>query len=171
VNPFNLKSTLNYDTVTGSAHYSVLNDMIGSMIIDQHDALLAAWNKINDVAKISGVSNATIDAAKAALSVAPISQQQADQYGTRWQDQVFRNQQITMWRQFATSKYNNATTLANKAVSDAQAAAAAAQAAATAAAQQQQMMYIGGGVVVMVLIAVGAYAALKRKKEVEAVKK
>ena len=171
VNPFNLKSTLNYDTVTGSAHYSVLNDMIGSMIIDQHDALLAAWNKINDAAKVSSVSSASIDAAKAALSVAPITQQQADQYGARWQDQVFRNQQITAWRQFATSKYNNATTLANKAVSDAQAAAAAAQAAATAAAQQQQMMYIGGGVVVIVLIAVGAYAALKRKKEAEAVKK
>jgi len=175
VNPFNLKSTLNYDPNTGGAHFSVLNDMIGSMIIDQHDALLAAWNKINDAAKVKGVASASLDAAKVALGAAPITQQQADQYGAKWQDQVFRNQQITAWRQFATSKYNNATTLANKAVSDAQAAAAAAQAAAAAAAaaaaQQQQMMYIGGGVVVIILIAVGAYAVLRRKKEAEAVKK
>ena len=172
VNPFNLKGTLKYDPNTGSAHFSVLNDMIGSMIIDQHDALVAAWNKINDAAKVQGVSNATLDAARAALGAAPITQQQADAYGAKWQDQVFRNQQITAWRGFATTKYDNATALANKAVNDVQAAQAEqAAAAAAAAAQQQQLMYVGGGIVVIVLIAAGVYMFMKRRKEVAEVKK
>jgi ABC-type Fe3+ transport system substrate-binding protein len=168
VNPFNLKGTLKYDPNTGSAHFSVLNDMIGSMIIDQHDALVAAWNKINDAAKVQGVTSASLDPAIAALGAAPITQQQADAYGAKWQDQVFRNQQITAWRQFATTKYGNATNLANKAVSDAQAAA---QQAASAAAQQQQLMYVGGGILVVILIAAGVYMMMKRRKEAAEVKK
>ena len=172
VNPFNLKGTLNYDANLGAARYSVINDMIGSMIIDQHDALATAWDNINNAAKVQGVTNASLDAARAALGASPISAQDASAYGAKWQDQVFRNQQITAWRQFATTKYGNATSLANKAVSAAQAAAAQAAAAqAAAAAQQQQMMYIGGGVLVIILIAVGAYAVLRRKKEAEAGKK
>jgi len=168
VNPFNLSGTLKYDPTTGSAHFSVLNDMIGSMIIDQHDALVSAWNNINNAAKTPGVTNASLDAARAALGAAPITQQQADAYGAKWQDQVFRNQQITAWRQFATSKYGNATDLANKAVSDVQAAQAASMAAA---AQQQQLMYGGGGVVLIILIAAGAYMLMKRRKEAAEVKK
>lgn len=168
VNPFNLKGTLKYDPNTGSAHFSVLNDMIGSMIIDQHDALVASWDSINAASKTPGVTDASLSAATAALGAAPITQQQADDYGAKWQDQVFRNQQITAWRQFATIKYGNATNLANKAVSDAQAAQAA---AAAAAAQQQQLMYTGGGIVVIILIAAGVYMMMKRRKEAAEVKK
>jgi hypothetical protein len=168
VNPFNLKGTLNYDPNLGAVRYSVINDMIGSMIIDQHDALAAAWNKINTAAKAPGVTNASLNAARAALGASPITQQQASDYGNKWQDQVFRNSQITAWRQFAVTKYGNASSLADKAVSDAQAAIAAQQAAAAAAAaaaaQQQQLMYIGGGIVVIVLIAAGVYLVMKRRK-------
>jgi ABC-type Fe3+ transport system substrate-binding protein len=172
VNPFNLKNTLNYDPNLGAARFSVVNDMIGSMIIDQHDALLAAWNKINTAAKAQGVTNASLNPAIAALGASPITEQQASQYGNQWQDQVFRNQQISNWRQFAITKYGNASSLADKAVNDAQTAMAAQQAAAAAAAaQQQQLIYIGGGIVVLVLIAAGVYFVMKRRKEAAEVKK
>lgn len=187
VNPFNLKGSLNYDANFDADTYSVVNDMIGTMIIDQHDALVTAWDNINNAAKAQGVTNASLNAARAALGASPITAQQARAYGvSQWQDQVFRNTQLTAWRQFATTKYGNATALANKAVSDAQAAiaaqqaaaaasasaaSAAAAAAAAAAAQQQQLMYIGGGIVVIVLIAAGAYLVMKRRKEAAEVKK
>lgn len=169
VNPFELKSTLNYDPVTGSAHFAVLNDMIGSMIIDQHDALLGAWTKINDAKNVQGMTEASLAAAIEALGKAPITQAQADEYGKQWSDQVFRNQQITAWRDFATSKYNDASTASDKAVADLQAAQAAE--AAAAAQQQQMMMYAGVGVAVIVIIAVAAYLLMKRRKETAAVKK
>lgn len=171
VNPFNLKSALNYDADTGSAHFAVLNDMIGSMIIDQHDALLAAWNKMNDAAKTQGVTNASLNPATIALGVAPITRQQADAYGAKWQDQVFRNQQITAWRQFAISKYGNATNLASKAVADAKSMVTQQQQSQAAAAQQQQLMYIGGAIVAVVLIGAGVYVMKKRGKEAAEVKK
>ncbi len=186
VNPFNLKGQLNYDANLGADRYSVINDMIGSMVIDQHDALATAWDNINNAAKAQGVTNASLDAARAALGASPITEQQARAYGAQWQDQVFRNTQLTAWRQFAITKYGNAATLANKAVTDAAAAIAAQQAAeaaaaaqqkaveaaaAAAAAQQQQMMYIGGGIVVIVLIAAGAYLLMRRRKEAAEVKK
>jgi hypothetical protein len=139
--------------------------MIGSMIIDQHDALVAAWDKINDAAKTRGLTNSSMDAARAVLGAAPITQQQADAYGAKWQDQVFRNQQISAWRQFALGKYGNATTLATKAVSDAQSMAAA------AAAQQQQLTYIGSGIIAIIVVAAGLYVTMKRRKEAAEVKK
>jgi ABC-type Fe3+ transport system substrate-binding protein len=61
VNPFNLKSALNYNATTASAHFAVINDLIGSMIIDEHDALLAAWNEINDAANAQGATNASLN--------------------------------------------------------------------------------------------------------------
>jgi hypothetical protein len=165
VNPFDLKGTLQYNPNLGAGRYSVINDMIGSMIIDQHDPLVAAWNKINDAAKAQGVTSESLNPAITALGASPITEQQATDYGAKWQDQVFRNSQITAWRDFATTKYTNASSLADKAVSDAQAAIAAQQAAEEAAAAQQQMLtYVGVGIVVIVLIAAGAYIVMRRRK-------
>jgi spermidine/putrescine-binding protein len=161
INPFNLKSTLHYDANTGSAHYAVLNDMIGSMIIDQHDSLVTAWDKIIAATKTQGVTNATIEAARATLGAAPITQQQADANGAKWQDQVFRNQQISAWRQFALAKYGNATSLAIKAVGAAQTTAASGQ--------QQQLMYISVGAVV-VIVAAGV-CMMRRRNEAAEVKR
>ena len=158
INPFNLKSTLHYDADTGSAHYAVLNDMIGSMIIDQHDSLVSAWEKIIAATKTQGVSNATIEAARTTLGAAPINQQQADADGAKWQDQVFRNQQISTWRQFALAKYGNATSLAIKAVGAAQ--------TTTANGQQQQLMYVSVAAVV-VIVAAGVYMTRRRKEAAE----
>lgn len=162
VNPFNLRSTLQYDTTTGSAHYSVLNDMIGSMIIDQHDSLVVAWDKINLAARTPGVDNDTMVAARAALGRVPISQQQADAAGSRWQDQVFRNQQISLWRQFALAKYGNATNLANKALNDVNSKQPTQGIA-------PQSVYVVVGILV-VIIAAGVYM-LRRRREAVAVRK
>lgn len=162
INPFNLKTTLQYDANTGSAHYAVLNDMIGSMIIDQHDSLVAAWDKIIAATKTQGVSNATLEAARATLGAAPITQQQADANGAKWQDQVFRNQQIAAWRQFALAKYGNATNLAIKAVGDVQ--------TTTASAQQRQLMYISVSAAAVIVAAAGVYM-MKRRKEAAEVKR
>jgi ABC-type Fe3+ transport system substrate-binding protein len=165
VNPFNLKSTLHYNATTGSAHYAVLNDMIGPMIIDQHDTLVAAWDKINDAAKTRGINNYSMDAARALLGATPITQQQADAYGAKWQDQVFRNQQISVWRQFALEKYANATALAIKAATEAQ------PTAAVGTAQQQQLTYIVSGVAAIIMVASGFYVTMKRRKEAAEIKK
>jgi hypothetical protein len=92
-----------------------------------------------------------------------MTQQQADAYGAKWQDQVFRNQQITAWRHFATTKYGNAANFANKAVT-------AQQEQMQGAAQQQQLTYIVG-IAVIILIAAGAYVMKKHGKEAAEVKK
>jgi len=172
VNPFNMKNMLKYDTATGSAHYSVINDLFGAMIIDKHDALVGAWDKITETSKVAGVDATKIDAAKARMGASPITQKEADTLGGQWRDQVVRNQKITEWRGFADTKYSDTTTMAQKAVSDAQAAAAAAvAAAAAAAAQQAQLTYAISGLAVVALVAVCAYVFMRRRKEVEAVKK
>jgi hypothetical protein len=158
VNPFKLKSTLTYDDNTASAHFAVLNDMIGSMIIDQHDALVAAWKEINDAATVPRITPDKLDAARAALGTTPLTQKQADDYGARWQDQVFRNQQITAWRQFAITKYGNATALLDKSQRSA------------IMMTQQEITYISSGILVIVIIGT-LYVAMKRRNEVKQVKK
>ncbi len=168
LNPFTLKTTLKYDPVTGSAHFAVINDIFGSMIIDQHDALVASWEKIIDASKALDVDATKIEAAKARMGAAPVSQKDADALGGQWRDQVVRNQKISEWRTFADTKYKDAITLANQAVSEGQAAATA---RAEAAARQAQLTYAISGIVIVAVIAAAAYMVMRRRKESEAVKK
>ncbi len=150
LNPFTMKSTLKYDTVSSTAHQNVMNDLFGAMIIDKHDALVGAWDKITEASKVPGVDATKIDAAKARMSASPITQKEADTLGNQWRDQVLRNQKITEWRAFSDTKYGDTITMTQNAI---------------------LLMYAISGLVVVALVAVGVYVFMKRRKEVEAVKK
>lgn len=170
VNPFALKSTLKYDAKTGSAHYSVINDLFGAMIIDQHDSLVAAWDAINAATQTVGTE--AIAEAKAKLGAVPISQSEADDLGKQWSDQTIRNQKISEWRDFAANKYSEVPGIISAAQQAAEEAAQqAAEQAAQQAAQQAQMMYAAAGIVIIIIVVAAAYLFMRRRKEAEAVKK
>ena len=42
-NPFTWGESLKYDAELGTARYEALNDLIGAVIVDSHDELVAAW--------------------------------------------------------------------------------------------------------------------------------
>ena len=46
INPFEVTSSLDYDPDLGSERYSLVNDMVGAMIIDTQSSLSATWGEI-----------------------------------------------------------------------------------------------------------------------------
>ena len=114
INPFELESTLNYNATLGSLRYSFVNDIFGSMVIDSHDELVAAWEDIistENALKEAGFTSTKIDEAKDKLGEVPITLEESLMAAGNWSDATLRNRYISEWHRFALGKYDSTTIL------------------------------------------------------------
>ena len=114
INPFEVESSLDYDADLGSIRWSVVNDLIGSMVIDSHEDLVAAWGDIiatESALDEAGVTSTKIEEAKDKLGEVSISLEDSLVAAGNWSDASLRNQYITEWHRFALRKYESASIL------------------------------------------------------------
>ena len=98
-NPFEWKSEFVYDAQKGSARWGVVNDLMGSFIIDTHDRLTATWRQM--IRQGPGV------AVPARIMAIPISEDEALRLveEERWRDPTFRNTTLNAWAAHARETY------------------------------------------------------------------
>ncbi len=108
INPFKVKSTFRHDFQKGSDRWVIVNDLIGALIIDQHQKLVAAWKAI--------VKSKHKEVALQEFNKIPITEQEALELARGiWKiDPAFRNQKISEWNNFAVKKYERAKQLARE---------------------------------------------------------
>ena len=97
VNPFRWRSSFRYDSEKGSRRWSVINDLIGVMIIDSHAQLVEAWKKV--------IEGGMREEAMKGISQAPVSEEEALSLVPGWRNPEIRNRKISAWAQFAREKY------------------------------------------------------------------
>jgi ABC-type Fe3+ transport system substrate-binding protein len=115
INPFEVESSLDYDADLGSSRWSFVNDLIGSMVIDSHEDLIAAWSDIiatESALDEAGVTSTKIGESKDKLGEVPLSSADALDAAEDWSDAEVRNEFISEWHTFALDKYDAATGLA-----------------------------------------------------------
>ena len=99
INPFEMKSSLTYDSGRGSERWSILNDLIGVMIIDSHGDLVRAWKSILK-------DGPPKEESRERLSRMPLSEDELfDLARRKWKDDEFRTRSILEWTLFARKKY------------------------------------------------------------------
>jgi hypothetical protein len=104
LNPFELGSLGRYDTERQGKLWSLVNDLVGAMIIDTHGELVQAWEAV--------IAGGMQPPALAELTRMPITLEEALMFADKWRDSVLRNQQINAWVKFAQEKYKRAAELA-----------------------------------------------------------
>jgi ABC-type glycerol-3-phosphate transport system substrate-binding protein len=98
LNPFSWRSDFAFDAKLGSERWSIVNDLIGALVIDQKHLLTQAWKE----AMATGLSEQEWQR----LAAMPISADEALHLAkTKWKDPEFRNQKLNEWIYFARSKY------------------------------------------------------------------
>lgn len=103
LNPFSWRSDLAYDSAKASARWSVLNDLIGVLVIDSHDRLRAAWSR----AQSGGLTDEEIRS----LCAVPVSEAAALELGRTWRsDPRLRIEKLDEWSAFAREKYGEGRT-------------------------------------------------------------
>ena len=100
LNPFEMGSLGRYDTERQGKLWSLVNDLVGAMIIDTHSELVKAWEAV--------IAGGMQPAAVAELTRMPITLEEALTFADKWRDNVFRNEQINAWVKFAQEKYKKA---------------------------------------------------------------
>ena len=97
-NPFAWQSDFTFDAEVGSKRWSIVNDLIGALIIDQKDLLNRSWR--------AALADGLTGEEWRRLAAVPISEKDAMQMaGEKWRDPAFRNQKLNEWGQFARAKY------------------------------------------------------------------
>ncbi len=99
LNPFEWTSDLVYDSEVGSARWSVINDLIGVLVIDSHQQLQQAWKRVMK----GGVTQDEIRR----LSAMPLSETECLRLGARWRNAEMRNRMLAEWTAFARKKYGD----------------------------------------------------------------
>jgi len=100
LNPFEWKSDFEYDADLGSKRGIVFNDLLGTLMIDLHTDLKAAWAAV--------VAAGKPKAALAKLVAMPVTEAELLAMSDKWRDdQVFRNKTITEWTEFGKAKYRD----------------------------------------------------------------
>jgi ABC-type Fe3+ transport system substrate-binding protein len=89
-NPFAAKNDFLFDPAKSSKRRLVLDDLLGSVLIDNHDAVKAGWAKTPDAKKLTFV---------------PVSEAKASELAAKWDDQTFRNEQISQWGEAARKHF------------------------------------------------------------------
>jgi ABC-type glycerol-3-phosphate transport system substrate-binding protein len=99
LNPFSWRSDFAFDPNLGSERWSIVNDLIGALVIDQKHLLTQAWKEVLDKGGLS-------EQEWQRLTAMPISADEALALAkTKWKDPAFRNQKLNEWIHFARSKY------------------------------------------------------------------
>jgi iron(III) transport system substrate-binding protein len=97
LDPFSWRSEFGFDPQLSSERWSIVNDLIGALIIDQKNILTRAWKEAS-----AGANEKELQR----LAAMPITGDEALTLAkTKWQDPVFRNQKLSEWIHFARSKY------------------------------------------------------------------
>ena len=101
INPFTRQSSFVYNATKGSSRWAIINDLIGSLIIDPHDRLAATWRR--------AIEENRIEADLGRLAAMPVTENDVEALTDqgRWQDQTFRNQMIRQWADRARDKYSH----------------------------------------------------------------
>jgi len=184
INPFEVETTLDYDPDLGSVRYSLVNDLIGAMIIDSHTDLVSTWGEIiatEAALEEAGVTSARIEEAKAKLGEVPLTLQEALTVAEQWGDAEVRNRYISEWHEFALEKYKEASNLAALARADLVAQHESELAALRAQyeilvdkleGEKQSNLYmgLGGGVVLGAIVGFAVSYYMARQKEIAAVR-
>jgi iron(III) transport system substrate-binding protein len=98
LNPFKWRSDLVYDSAKAGGRWSVLNDLIGTFVIDSHDRLRHAWKE----AQRGGLTDSEIRQ----ISAMPLTERAAQELGASWRnDQALRVKKLGEWTAFARDKY------------------------------------------------------------------
>ena len=95
LNPFLWRSEFKYDAPTGSARWGVVNDLIGTQIIDVHAQLQSKWERMIKAG----------DVAQETIGKVPVDENQAKTLAATWRDPAIRNQTLQDWSAFARDKY------------------------------------------------------------------
>ncbi|MCI0514988.1 extracellular solute-binding protein [candidate division KSB1 bacterium] len=99
LNPFDWHSNFQYDAGKGSARWGLMNDLVGSLLIEPNKELKAAWRK--------AIRQGTARRDLPKLAQVPISESglAALATTTAWNDPTFRNRRLHEWATFAQKKY------------------------------------------------------------------
>ncbi len=99
-NPFEMKLAMKYDRERGSVRKDIVNDLIGTMVIDTHSELRKAWKAVarkgmraNDLRRLTRL---------------PVTEEEAIEMAkTRWRDASFRARTVAEWVEFCRRKYRD----------------------------------------------------------------
>jgi ABC-type Fe3+ transport system substrate-binding protein len=107
MNPFMWKSNFIYNASKGAIRWGIVNDLIGTFVIEPHRDLRKAWQK--------AIKAGNTDSVLEYLAQIPISEIEAENIsrGNQWRDPVYRNEKLNQWailvnqRNQATSRIRN----------------------------------------------------------------
>lgn len=126
-NPFQQTVSITYNTTLGASRNTVVPNLFGSIIIDRHSDLVAAWDKIAEAQTAisaappgSDLSNARslLDSAIEKFAAMPIDQGTALAINSKMaSDPTFFAQTTTEWDQFARTQFASASSDAQAALS------------------------------------------------------
>lgn len=97
-NPFKGGEFFPYDAGRSGIRQKVINDLVGTLLIDAGPGLHRAWRHLQK----GGISPAELQN----LAKMPVSEAGLDAMVTRWDDHRYRNRIINGWTEFATQKYD-----------------------------------------------------------------
>jgi ABC-type Fe3+ transport system substrate-binding protein len=98
LNPFAWHSEFAFDPKLSADRWSIVNDLIGALVIDQKHLLTRAWK--------DGLTQRANDREFHRLSAMPVSAEEALALAqAEWKDPAARNLKLTEWIHFARSKY------------------------------------------------------------------
>jgi ABC-type Fe3+ transport system substrate-binding protein len=98
LNPFSWQSNFVFDPKLSSERWSIVNDLLGALVIDQKHLLTRAWKE--------ALAASSSEREFQRLAAMPISADEALTLAkTKWKDPAFRNQKLNEWIHFARSKY------------------------------------------------------------------
>ncbi len=97
INPFNQKSSLVYDTKEAAKQKRIFDDLVGAVLVDTHHQLKKSW------ARATKKGLTPEDLAK--FGRMPVTEKEFGALTDKWGNDVFRNQTINQWVEFAKNKY------------------------------------------------------------------
>jgi len=171
VNPFEVESVLEYNATLGSLRYSLVNDIIGAMIIDTHPTLSSVWEEINTVDEKlteAGLTSTYIPAAIDELVKVPVNESFA--LSLNWTDTEIRNKYISDWHGFALEKYKNASDYAELARTELYTHIDELIAELEKKASNNLYMGVGGGTVLGIIIGAVIVYFITGRREIAAVR-
>jgi ABC-type Fe3+ transport system substrate-binding protein len=99
LNPFSWRSDFEFDPKLSAERWSIVNDLIGALVIDPKNLLTRAWKEALDKGRLN-------EQEWQRLAAMPVSGDEALAMAkTKWKNPEFRNQKLNEWTRFARSKY------------------------------------------------------------------
>jgi ABC-type Fe3+ transport system substrate-binding protein len=104
MNPFAWQAAFPFDAELAAKRWTMVNDLIGTLIVDQKQALNRAWR--------AAMADGLEAEERRRLAALPVSEAEALQLAAqKWRDPAWRNATLNAWTQFARRKYQEGLTL------------------------------------------------------------